>query len=89
MNLFDRHVQEIRYCLARGLAIDQAPVRSLLAFYDKHRERASVTITHAASLVGVSRRTIYNWIEAGKVETVRTASGTRRIYVDSLWRKDS
>jgi predicted site-specific integrase-resolvase len=34
----------------------------------------------------VSRRTIYNWISAGKVEYVRTAGGAIRIFADSLWR---
>jgi excisionase family DNA binding protein len=37
-------------------------------------------------VVGVSRRTIYNWISAGKVEYVRTAGGAIRIFADSLWR---
>jgi excisionase family DNA binding protein len=36
--------------------------------------------------VGVSRRTIYNWIASGKVEYVRTAGGSVRIFVDTLWR---
>jgi len=40
----------------------------------------------ACELVGVSRRTIYNWITAGKVEYVRTAGGSIRIFADSLWR---
>jgi excisionase family DNA binding protein len=40
----------------------------------------------ACAMVGVSRRTIYNWITAGKVEYVRTAGGSVRIFVDSLWR---
>jgi excisionase family DNA binding protein len=40
----------------------------------------------ACELVGVSRRTIYNWIAAGKVEYVRTAGGSIRIFEDSLWR---
>ncbi len=40
----------------------------------------------ACELVGVSRRTIYNWITAGKVDYVRTAGGSIRIFVDSLWR---
>jgi predicted site-specific integrase-resolvase len=35
----------------------------------------------------VSRRTIYNWMSAGKVQYVRTAGGAVRIYEDSLWRK--
>jgi excisionase family DNA binding protein len=41
---------------------------------------------NACVLVGVSRRTIYNWITAGKVEYVRTAGGSVRIFADSLWR---
>src|SRR5215510_4672187 len=40
----------------------------------------------ACELVGVSRRTIYNWLSAGKIEYVRTAGGSVRIFVDSLWR---
>jgi hypothetical protein len=34
----------------------------------------------------VSRRTIYNWMAAGKVEYVRTAGGAVRIFEDTLWR---
>ena len=41
----------------------------------------------ACELVGVSRRTIYNWIASGKVEYVRTAGGSVRIFVDTLWRE--
>jgi excisionase family DNA binding protein len=40
----------------------------------------------ACEVVGVSRRTIYNWIAGGKVQYVRTAGGSVRIYADSLWR---
>ena len=49
-------------------------------------ERKAVSIVKACELVGVSRRTIYNWITGGKVEYVRTAGGSVRIFVDSLWR---
>jgi excisionase family DNA binding protein len=49
-------------------------------------ERKAISIMKACALVGVSRRTIYNWISAGKVEYVRTAGGSVRIFVDSLWR---
>jgi len=41
----------------------------------------------ACETVGVSRRTIYNWIAGGKVEYVRTAGGSVRIFADSLWRE--
>ena len=40
----------------------------------------------ACELVGVSRRTIYNWLSAGKIEYVRTAGGSVRIFADTLWR---
>ncbi|MEZ5287001.1 MAG: excisionase family DNA-binding protein [Vicinamibacterales bacterium] len=50
-------------------------------------ERQTVSIMKACELVGVSRRTIYNWISAGKVEYVRTAGGSIRIFVDTLWRQ--
>ena len=46
-----------------------------------------LSIMKACELVGVSRRTIYNWISSGKVEYVRTAGGSMRIFADSLWRK--
>ena len=40
----------------------------------------------ACELVGVSRRTIYNWLSSGKIEYVRTAGGSVRIFVDTLQR---
>jgi len=48
--------------------------------------RQSVSIGKACELVGVSRRTIYHWIAAEKVQYTRTAGGGIRIFVDSLWR---
>jgi excisionase family DNA binding protein len=49
-------------------------------------DRKTVSIAHAGKLVGVSRRTIYNWITGGKVQYVRTAGGAIRIFEDTLWR---
>ena len=49
-------------------------------------DRQTLSIMKACGVVGVSRRTIYNWISAGKVECVRTAGGAIRIFADSLWR---
>lgn len=49
-------------------------------------ERQTLSIMKACETVGVSRRTIYNWISAGKVEYVRTAGGSIRIFADTLWR---
>ncbi len=50
-------------------------------------DRKTISIMKACDLVGVSRRTIYNWISSGKIEYVRTAGGSVRIFVDSLWRE--
>jgi excisionase family DNA binding protein len=49
-------------------------------------DRQTISILKACELVGVSRRTIYNWIAGGKVEYVRTAGGSVRIFADTLWR---
>jgi len=49
-------------------------------------ERKTIPIMKACELVGVSRRTIYNWLSSGKIEYVRTAGGSVRIFVDTLWR---
>ena len=49
-------------------------------------DRKTISINKASELVGVSRRTIYNWITSGKVEYIRTAGGSVRIFVDTLWR---
>ncbi len=49
-------------------------------------DRKTVSIMKACGLVDVSRRTIYNWITSGKVEYLRTAGGSIRIFVDTLWR---
>lgn len=52
-------------------------------------DRQTLSIMKACEVVGVSRRTIYNWISAGKVEYIRTAGGSIRIFADSLWRDAS
>lgn len=49
-------------------------------------DRQTLSIMKACEAVGVSRRTIYNWISAGKVEYIRTAGGSIRIFADTLWR---
>jgi excisionase family DNA binding protein len=49
-------------------------------------DRKTVSIPRACELVGVSRRTIYNWISAGKIQYIRTAGGSVRIFADTLWR---
>ena len=50
-------------------------------------DRKTISIMKACELVGDSRRTIYNWIAANKVEYLRTAGGSIRIFVDTLWRE--
>jgi excisionase family DNA binding protein len=45
----------------------------------------SVTIDQAASLLGVSRRTIYNRIRDGRLRTVRTLGVSQRVLMQSLF----
>jgi excisionase family DNA binding protein len=44
----------------------------------------SVSLDHAAQLLGVSRRTIYNRIRDGRLHTIRTLGGSQRVLVDSM-----
>jgi excisionase family DNA binding protein len=46
----------------------------------------SVSLDHAAELLGVSRRTIYNRIREGRLLTVRTIGGSQRVLLDSVQR---
>jgi excisionase family DNA binding protein len=44
----------------------------------------SVSLAHAAELLGVSRRTIYNRIREGRLRTIRTLGGSQRVLIDSM-----
>ena len=44
----------------------------------------SVSLDHAAELLGVSRRTIYNRIRDGRLQTMRTVGGSQRVLLDSV-----
>lgn len=45
----------------------------------------SVSLDQAAALLGVSRRTVYNRIKDGRLQTVRTLGGSQRVVVESLF----
>ncbi len=45
----------------------------------------SVSIDQAAHLLNVSRRTIYNRIRDGRLQTIRTLGGSQRVLVKSLY----
>jgi excisionase family DNA binding protein len=44
----------------------------------------SVSLDHAAQILGVSRRTIYNRIRDGRLQTIRTLGGSQRVLMDSV-----
>ena len=44
----------------------------------------SVSLDHAAQLLGVSRRTIYNRIQDGRLQTIRTLGGSQRVLLESV-----
>jgi excisionase family DNA binding protein len=49
-------------------------------------KRELVTIMEAAAMARVHRRSIYLWMRDGRLEYVRTAGGSVRIYADTLFR---
>jgi excisionase family DNA binding protein len=44
----------------------------------------SVSIEHAAQLLGMSRRTVYYRIRDGRLRTIRTLGGSQRVLLDSV-----
>lgn len=50
-----------------------------------HEASQMVNIAQAVAIAGVTRRTIYNWINAGKLRYTRTAGGRLRIDPASLF----
>lgn len=44
----------------------------------------SVSLDHAAQLLKVSRRTIYNRIREGRLQTIRTIGGSQRVLLESV-----
>jgi excisionase family DNA binding protein len=44
----------------------------------------SVSIERAAELLNVSRRTVYNRIRDGRLQTIRTRCGSQRVLLESL-----
>lgn len=51
--------------------------------------RKHLSIIQTARLMGVSRRTVYNWLKTRKVDWFRAPSGRIRVFVDSLGTFDS
>lgn len=47
--------------------------------------KSMINIANAQKRVGVSRRTIYNWLIGGKLRYTRTAGGQIRIDAESLY----
>lgn len=48
----------------------------------------TLTIYQVMDLLQVGRRTVQNWMKAGKVEVVRTPGGRPRIVASSLLKPD-
>jgi excisionase family DNA binding protein len=44
----------------------------------------SVSLEQACLVLQVSRRTVYNWIREGRLQTIRTLGGSQRVLIESL-----
>ena len=49
----------------------------------------SVSLDDAAMLLGVSRRTIYNRIRDGRLQTIRTPGGSQRVLLGSMQQSET
>jgi excisionase family DNA binding protein len=72
-------------CMAEHAMRGAVPARDRKVdqMFEQHLGR-SVTIDQAAALLHVSRRTIYNRIRDGKLQTIRTIGGSQRVLLSSL-----
>ena len=73
-------------CVPLSIASEEPEVTSRTepnCFFEPRIGR-SVSLDHAAELLGVSRRTIYNRIRENRLQTIRTAGGSQRVLVDSI-----
>ena len=85
-----QHIEQVASVMEATCTITAGPLtqtEQTAAETTPEGERRSVSIAAACALVGVCRRTLYNWIASGRVQTKRTAGGQQRVYVDTLWRK--
>ena len=80
------HITEKCGLRSRELYVPLELLEVFMACY-KPTDRRSVSVKEAAALAGVSKRSIYNWMEEGKLEWYRNAGGNRRICSDTLARK--
>ena len=62
------------------------PSSSSSALRVEPRIGRSVSLDQAAQLLGVSRRTIYNRIREGRLQTIRTMGGSQRVLLNSVQR---
>lgn len=49
--------------------------------------RALANVAQIATIAGVHRNTIYNWVRDNKVEWLRTPGGHIRVYVDTVLKR--
>ena len=66
------------------MSIDSAATTTTPVNTLEPRLGRSVSIDQAALLLNVSRRTIYNRIREGRLQTIRTIGGSQRVLVESL-----
>jgi excisionase family DNA binding protein len=73
--------------LALLLPYQTAELPPMSNFHNEFEPRfgRSVSIDQAAQLLSVSRRTVYNRIKDGRLKTIRTAGGSRRVLLESLY----
>ena len=83
--------REFGRLLERSLPGAEDPAVQLLPLEDASTasqgpEPATVTLSEAASALGVSPSTIRRWSDGGRLATARTAGGHRRIHLDDVRR---
>ena len=78
---------EISVETERMVVIRRPGKTSLLSRCEMCGERVEMlTVDHAAMLAGVGSRTIFHWVEAGRIHSSETAEGLLLVCLNSLFK---
>jgi len=68
----------------KEFAMAESTLDQVVAPVPEWRIGRSVSLDHAAEILGVSRRTIYNRIRDGRLMTIKTIGGSQRVLLESV-----
>lgn len=87
--MLDAHLHRLEMLARRvELAVERLSVRVAALERARRLGEEWLSVREAAAVAGVCPRTVYNWLEAGAVESTRLPNGALRIRRDTWQRRE-